>query len=223
MDASAVFFAVRDLYEGQQLDYSKLAELLNEKTGVRRAQKESGSEGLDKEVWAMWTSFHPQNSGQARFLEYAEGTLGWAVRRIDPSDSYVVDPQTTLGISKSADGGTSRAVNRLIRFDGSIAYSIGRIATTHKIVVISDSYALAEPLVRSAVVRRDKARRSGLRADGIKNYIAFFGRLLDPRWLSLFRSNAKEHVEFIDLDDYSDTLFGSSRSMNTWEEDFPIR
>lgn len=228
MDASAIFFAVRNLYEDHQLDYSKLAELLVEKTGVQVTEPNHQKKQdlfLPDQIWGMWTSFHAQNTGQVRFLEYAEHTLGWAVRRVDPTDSYIIDPQTTLGISKPADGGMSRAVNRLIRFDAGIAYSIGRVADSHQIVLISDSYALAEPLVRSAVARRDKRRSSGLKADNIRNYIAFFGRLLDPRWLGLLRGKAGEHIEFIDLDDYSDRLFGSKKSVakDLWEDNFPIR
>lgn len=216
MDASAIFFAVRDLYQDLQLNYSSLANLLSEKTGAKSPNVQGSK---NDNIWAMWTSFHPQNPGQARFLDYAEGTLGWAVRRVDPVDSYMIDPQTTLGISKPSDGGTNRAVNRLMRFDASIAYSIGRVAEKQQIVLITDSYALAEPLIRAAVVRNGKKQ---LRP---KNYVAFFGRLLDPRWLGLLRGDAREQVEFIDLDDFSDQLFGSKKSTSKGilEDNFPIQ
>lgn len=212
MDASAVFFAVRDLYEDHQLDYAALGELLRAKSGAR-PNRQRTSPGSPDDIWAMWTSFHAQNTGQARFLDYAERTLGWSVRRIEPSDSYIIDPQTTLGISKAPDGGANRAVNRLIRFDAAIAYSIGRLAETHRIVLLSDSYALAEPLVRAAVIRQEK------------NFVAFFGRLLDPRWHGFLRNKSGSNVEFIDLDADDAELFGGRRTanQNLWEDNFPIR
>lgn len=216
MDAGAVFFAVRDLFEGLQLEYPALADVLCKRvlsqSGQMLEQPKPSLRPDSEQLWALWTSFSAQNAGQARFLDYAENKLGWIARRFDPSDSYVVDPQTTLGISKSSDGGNSRSVNRLMRFDASIAYTVGRIAKTHLIVLITDSYALAEPLVKAAMAR------------GQKNCIAFFGRLLDPRWHGLLRGKAQDFVEFIDLDDAEAELFGERRSTGTnmWEDRFPI-
>lgn len=212
MDGGAVYFAVRDLYEGLQLEYPELARILCRKYPTELRPPDPRTRANPDQLWAMWTSFHSQNIGQARFLDYAEQTLGWNVRRFAPSDSYTIDPQTTLGLSKSSDGGSSRVVNRLIRFDASIAYTIGRIAKTHKIVLISDSYSLAEPLVRAA----------GLRSG--KNCVVFFGRLLDPRWLGL-RKSASDFLDFIDLDEESEALFGARpvASSATWMDSFPIQ
>jgi len=220
MDAGAVFFAVRDLFDGLQLEYPALADVIC--TAVPASGHLSPPDprkGPDREkLWAMWTSFSHQNAGQVRFLDYAEKKLGWVARRFDPSDSYVVDPQTTLGISKSSDGGNSRSVNRLIRFDASMAYTIGRISETHMIVLITDSYMLAEPLVKAAQRRQEKEKEKK------KNCIAFFGRLLDPRWNGLLRGKAKDYIDFVDLDDHEVKLFGEGNAspVNVWEDDFPI-
>ena len=213
MDGGSVFFAVRDLYPGMQFEYPALATLLVQKSpGQLQLPKPSPSPDGDR-LWAMWSSSHPENEAQARFLEYSERTLGWFVRRFEPSDANMLDHQSTLALSKSSDGGSSRIVNRLIRFDASIAYTIGRVADTHKLVLITDSFALADPLVRAAALRKGK------------NCIAFFGKLLDPRWPILLRGKAADHVDFIDLDEYQAQLFGKKKAApaNTWEDRFPIR
>ena len=98
-----------------------------------------------------------------------------------------------------------------MRFDASIAYMLGRIAETHQITLVTDSFTLAEPLARAAKLR------------GRPNAVAFFGRLLDSRWQSFLRGEAGKHVKLIDLDDYDTMLFDTrrQRTKSTWEEDFP--
>jgi len=209
MDAGAVFFAVRDLYEGLQLEYPKLADLLCQRALIhppdpRRRNDESA-------VWAMWTSFHPQNTGQAKFIDYAEQSLGWIVRRFPPSESYILDPQGVLSVT-AAEGRGNRMTNRLVRFDASIAYTIGRIAATHQIILVTDSFTLAEPLIRAARLRKGS------------NTIAFFGRLLDPRWQPVIRNAPHAMVKFVDFDEFDGILFGTKKPTmkQTWEEDFPV-
>lgn len=191
IDGSALFLASRNLYEGYQLDYRALVKLL-----VSRVEGlESPSDGQTRTRWVMWTSASPQNQGQTRFLEFAETELRWEVRRFSPIDSYTVEPTTALGLSTD-----SRAASRLVRFDASIAFAIGRLAHDHRIIVISDSFALADPLLRSAQIQADNQRPS---------YIAFFGRALDPRWPRVLKGEADRSPSLIDLDDYADPLFGA--------------
>ncbi len=210
MDAGAVFFAVRDLYEGLELKYPKLAQLLSDQEKLRLPDPRKRND--PNHIWAMWTSFHPQNTGQARFIESAEKTLGWVVRRFPPSESYMLDPQTALSIT-STEGRTNRMGHRLMRFDASIAYMLGRIADTHDIVLVTDSFTLAEPLARAARLR------------GRQNTVAFFGRLLDSRWQAFLRGDGGQHVKFIDFDNYDTILFDTRRqtTKSTWEEDFPVQ
>src|SRR5262249_27815366 len=125
MDAGAMYFAVRELYGEGQVDYTALVELI---TDVYL------DEGGPVDVSPiMWSSVVPQNTGQVRFLDYAEQRLGWAVRRFPPSEAFMVDPASTPGLT--IDG---RGQNRLIRFDASMAFAMGHFAKDHRIAVISD-------------------------------------------------------------------------------------
>jgi hypothetical protein len=143
----------------------------------------------------MWTSASPQNQGQGRFLDFAENELRWEVRRFSPTDSYMVEPTTVLGLSP--DG---RAASRLVRFDAGIAFAIGRLAELHRIVVVSDSFALADPLIRTSNIVLDSTKRPVL---------AFFGRGLDARWQRVLRTEGDFAPILVDLDDFEEKLFGS--------------
>lgn len=204
MDAGAIFFGVRDLHENAQLNYAALTEILA-KQGFPPAGAAPG-----EHLRVMWTSVVAQNTGQVRFLQYAERDLGWTIRRFHPSEGYMVD---AVGLGLSGD---LRVANRLLRFDASIAFAIGRVATDHRIAVITDSFAIAEPLVRAA------------RMAGPENHniIAFFGRLLDSRWQRLIGEKNHLGVEFIDLDQYEEQLFGAParrRETTGWNDDFLMK
>jgi hypothetical protein len=147
----------------------------------------------------MWTASSPQNLGQGRFLDFAEHELHWSVRPFSPADSFMIEPATLVGLSP--DKG---AANRLMRFDASIAFAIGRLLEQQPhLVVITDSFALAEPL--------RLATQIGLRV-GKRPVLAFFGRALDSRWQGVFRKEAERGPQFVDLDDFEDRLFGASTS-----------
>lgn len=185
IDGSALYLTARGFYEGRQLDYHALVNLLtSEITGLPPA-----APGRSDNLWVMWTSASPQNAGQTRFLEFAENDLHWTVRRFNPVDSFMVEPATVLGLSSGASG-------RFVRFDARIAFAIGRLAEDHRIVVLTDSFALADPLLQASRL-------------GAQPVLAFFGRGLDPRWQGVLRKAAKDTLEFIDLDDSEELLFGS--------------
>ena len=200
MDAGAVFFGVRDLHEGLQLNYPALTSLLVEKRGFDPPAAGNGSQ------WVLWTSVVSQNTGQVRFLQYAERELGWRVRRFHPAEGYMIEP-ASLGLA-----GDARA-NRLLRFDASISSAIGQLGRDHRIAIITDSFAVAEPLVRAA------------RSSGARNLIAFFGRLLDSRWQRLLRSAEAPLIDFLDLDEFEQDLFGSKRAVEqtAWTDDFLVK
>jgi hypothetical protein len=139
----------------------------------------------------MWTSVASQNQGQARFLDFAEKELCWETRRFAPADSYMVDPSAILGY-----GGESRSATRLLRFDAQIAFAMGRLAETHSIVVVSDSYSLSDAFLRTARIPGPRSRS-----------LAFFGRALDPRWQRVLRSEP-DSPDFVDFDDHETALFG---------------
>lgn len=190
VDGSALFLANRALHEGHQLNYRGLVSLLVDEVPGLSAPGEPGA------VWTMWTAASAQNEGQSRFLEFAERELRWDVRRFNPANSYMVEPTMLLGWSSD-----SRSANRLVRFDASIAFAIGRLAEQYSpLVVVSDSFALEDPLRRAARLSPEAAPIS----------LAFFGRALDSRWQGVLR---KEHpFTFIDFDEYEDKLFGIVRT-----------
>lgn len=186
IDGSALYLATRSLYEGSQLDYRELIDVLVDQVqGVKPPLANDAH-------WVMWTAASAQNAGQTRFLDFAENQLRWSVRRFSPVDSYMVEPTSLIGMS-----GDSRTSNRLMRFDASIAFAIGRLAgPTCRIVVLSDSYALADPLIRAGRVCKTKPT------------VAFFGRAIDSRWPRALRSSNAQ-VDFLDLDEFEFQLFGA--------------
>ena len=190
VDGSSLYLAGRSLHEGRPLDYHGLVGLLvDEVSGL-------GKPGEQGALWTMWTSASAQNEGQSRFLEFAERDLRWEVRRFNPSDSYMVEPTMLLGWS--SDG---RSASRLVRFDASIAFAIGRLAEKHApLVVVSDSFALEDPLRRAARVSPESSPL----------YLAFFGRALDSRWQGVLRKESP--VKFIDFDEHEEKLFGMART-----------
>ncbi len=187
VDGSALYLSAKNFYEGRQLNYPALVELLTSKIdGLLPPGPESR--------WVMWTASSPQNVGQGRFLDFAEQELRWSVRRFSPAESFTIEPAALVGLSP--DKG---AASRLTRFDASIAFAIGRLAEQSRLVVLSDSFALAEPLRLASQIGLETGNRPVL---------AFFGRALDSRWPGVLRKEAQA-IEFIDLDDFEAVLFGS--------------
>lgn len=243
MDGSALFFASRDLYPGAPLNYEALTTCLREAAWSAEfgSDPQKGPCGIFPPLlqpgamnyppptpWIMWSAVSQKNEGQARFLGHVHG-LGWDVRRFAPADSFTVDPVTTLSLSAG-----SRIGERLTRFDASIAYMIGRVATTAQIVLLSDSFALAEPLIRAAKTRYDTERRIAEGEDREPkqmppNILAFFGRALDPRWFPLLRDwrqdGMSDCVRFFDLEPRAHHLFGVSpvRERPWLDADIPDR
>lgn len=195
VDGSALYLTVRSQHEGRTLNYRGLVEVLCRAVGGLAPSWARGPE----DHWVMWTPAAPQNQGQARFLEFAARDLGWEVRRYAPGDGYTVDP-AVLNIA-----GDGRLASRLVRFDAAIAFAMGRFAATHRVVAVSDSFTLAEPLLRVAAVK-------GLEGGGgnfvPSNYVAFFGRALDARWWRVLRNGRSAAANLIDLDDHEVALFG---------------
>lgn len=189
IDGSAVFLTVRSSSEGRQLDYRRLVDALaNEVDGLVPSWAPSSN------LWVMWTSVAAQNQGQARFLDFAENDLAWETRRFAPADSYMIDPSGIFGF-----GSESRSANRLVRFDAPIAFAMGRLAETHSLVVVSDSYALSDAFLRAAKI-------PGVRKTPA---LAFFGRSLDPRWQRVLRTEPSR-PQFVDLDEHESSLFGEA-------------
>lgn len=197
VDGSALFLAVRALGDGRSLDYRGLMDILCEQVpGL--AKSGAGDEGTQ---WVMWTSAAPDNAGQNRFLEFAEKELLWTVRRVPPADSFMVDPAGALGLTQD-----SRVSSRLVRFDAAISFAIGRVASTHRVVVVSDSFPLADSMQRATWFRASTT---------VPNVLSFFGRAIDARWQRLLREDpVKSGVVLVDLDEFEGRLFGGGKEVS---------
>lgn len=198
VDGSSLFLAAKMAGDGRPLDYRNLVELLCSRYEGELFPPER-EHGGKPSTWVMWTSATAENAGQNRFLEFAEKELLWAVRRVSPSDSFMIDPSSVLGLV-----GDSRATSRLIRFDSQIAFAMGRLAEDQRIVVVSDSYPLASSLQRAKQLRPNSQAN---------NVLAFFGGALDPRWQRLLREPSKAEIDFVDLDEHESFLFGGGKEV----------
>lgn len=186
IDGSALFAAVSN--EDRRLDYFGLTNaLVSQIEGLQRPGPTSLS------PWTMWTSADPRNQGQTKFLEFARDRLFWDVRTTPPSQSFMIEPVDIFGISPPE---TAR-LGRLIRFDAQIAFAMGRLAETHKLVIVSDSFPLASNI---ALINEHWGARTG------GCVFAFFGHRLDSRWRNLMRNASS--IRFVDLDDFQSELFG---------------
>lgn len=244
MDGSALFFAARDLYPGTPLNYEELTTSIREiawSSEFGCKDQSTGPCGIfppavqagpfdypPRTSWMMWSAISAKNEGQARFLKYVDG-LGWDIRSFAPADSFMVDPVTTLSLAAG-----TRIGERMTRFDASIAYMIGRLADQCQIVLLSDSFALAEPLVRASKSRFEAERRLAREENREPkqmppNILAFFGRALDPRWFAVLRDwrsdGMSDCVQFFDLETRAHLLFGVSpvRERPWLDPDIPDR
>lgn len=190
IDGSALFLASRSIHEDRSLDYRGLVHVLLDRVPALESPRSDRS-GC---TWVMWTSASSQNPGQQKFLSFAERELNWEVRPFAPVDSFMVEPSTILGISADP-----RSAGRLVRFDASIAFAAGRLADKRRLIVVSDSFALADALSRVATIGGQTNRP----------ILAFFGSFLDSRWQRMLRRE-ETSVEFIDLDAHEDRLFGTA-------------
>jgi len=202
IDGTALFLTSRSLFESRQLDYRRLVQVLHEHVRDLRPSWASGP----KDIWTMWTSASAQNEKQGRFLDFAENDLRWDIRRFSPAESYMVDPSAALGL-----GADSRLPGRFMRFDAQLAFAAGRLAEDHRLVVLSDSFTLADPLKRAAAIGTPKGRRPVL---------AFFSRALDPRWQRILRTE-RDVIEFVDFDELAVSLFGEDTAQPYREEPKP--
>lgn len=97
---------------------------------------------------------------------------GWKIPVLTPRQSV-----TIIGTSSGCKEATIISPEDNVRFDTQIAFALGRLAgEASKVVVISDSFALAGPILQSI----DR---------GTKVELAFFTEELDRRWLDLKNIN----------------------------------
>jgi hypothetical protein len=185
LDGSALFLANRTGGEDRRLDYVGIRDLLKEIIDRQTPDAEI--------IWTLWTAADPNNPGQTKFLDFLEQRLQWDVRRTRPYEAYTIEPQALFGIAEPEPG----KISRLIRFDAQIAFAMGRLADDHSLIMVTDSYALCEPLLK--VNDHLAGKTAG------KSKVAFFGRALDPRWWAVFRPDSG--VDLINLDEHEHRVF----------------
>jgi hypothetical protein len=134
-----------------------------------------------------FTANDPMNDKQQSFNNRIKD-LGWAVKETAPWDASVINP-LLLGLREHVS---------YIRFDGIIAYCLGRLVQSVEMqtVIVSDSWGLS-PAVKHAALA------------GMPVTIAFFGKLIDHRWHTLFRLAEMNGwpISFFDLDRHIPALF----------------
>jgi len=193
IDGSSLFLAARALADGSaRLNYRTLVEVLcQEVPGLKPAPQITRTPS-----WVMWTAAAADNEGQQKFLDFAERDLHWEVRRFSPSLAFSIEPSAVFGV---AGVGDSTKTSRLIRFDASIAFAIGRLSEEHRVVVVSDSFPLSEPMLRVNEHQKSNDHCT----------LAFFGRAIDARWYVAFKN--PHAPRFLNLDDFETDLFGLPR------------
>jgi hypothetical protein len=189
VDGTALFFGQRAVSPDKTMDYRALVTLLRDHTGQSSQPRPA----------YFFTATDETNDKQLKFNEMVR-TLGWTVAQTTPQMAMVANP-----LLADAD-------NRLIRFDASMAYALGRLSSAgvKHVVVVSDSYALANP-VRDCVQR------------GMRVTVGFFGSVLDSRWHRIFRDSElptarSRKPEFLDFDTSSHLLFDRQRPVRRRDE-----
>jgi len=185
-DGSALYYTSRLVGDNRPLNYRRLDE---------RIKQDIGLESID--FARFYTAFDPANEGQGKFLSFIEHEMRWELEAV-PVGEAIVTPATFTTYQ-------SNEPRAYIRFDASISFGLGRLASVYsKVVVISDSYALARPILQTI-------------ARGTSVTLVFFRQCLDPRWNKLLREIASankrmprvsDKVDFLDLDKSVDELFG---------------
>jgi hypothetical protein len=175
VDGTALYFRSKE-GRSDRLDYEALNRILAAKAGST----------FDPALF--FTTFDPQNEGQAKFLAFLRTRLQWQeeVRAV-----WDADP-----LPKDAPWERSERRNEFIRFDASIAFALGRLVERRdKIVVVTDSFGLEQPILAASEYK------------GTEIVLAFFGRQMDPRWLPVVGGD-DVRITFWDLDNSSQALFG---------------
>jgi hypothetical protein len=175
LDGTALYFRGREGRGDARLDYEALNDELTAKAGAN----------FDPALF--FTTYDAHNEGQQKFLTFLQ-RLRWQVETLPIWDA---DP-----LPKDAPWERSDRRSEFIRFDSSIAFALGRlVGRRDKIVIVSDSFALAQPMLAAAEY------------DEAEIILAFFERQLDPRWLPILKG-ANCNITFWDLDEESAAIFG---------------
>lgn len=176
-DLSRMYFFIRSLGGNQSLDYERLLDLLRDAVEARLEPRYA------------WTAWDRGNDGQSSFIGYVQKALGFRVETVEPREAL-------FELAADARSPEADLLRELVRFDTRIAYAIARLAERGTVVVLSDSYGLAAPML-------DACRR------GWDVKLAWWGEGLDHRWNAhVYNGDDDPEIDFIDLSIYTGELFG---------------
>ncbi|MFP4501451.1 MAG: hypothetical protein ACLFTT_10670 [Candidatus Hydrogenedentota bacterium] len=185
MDGSAFFFALMTGFKGNRFEYTEFLDMVAEDAAEF---VDADVDALPYELAYYFTSTDPNNEGQNKFNQFLE-SIGLDVITETPWAADVCNRQLV-----------EEEVFRHIRFDASIAYTLGFLGGSESAdhaVIVTDSFALRRPVL-DAVEK------------GLGVTLAFFGQYLDPRWTQVI--NKYENMRFLDLSDHADRLFTGRKS-----------
>ncbi len=159
-------FSTREKFR-KNINYKVVDSFVKEKMGVNDFAEDS----------IFWTLYSQNNEGQNNFINFLKTELNWNVEGIKTTD-----------IRRGVD-------YKQYRFDSKITYELGILfqpPTLTRILVISDSYELAEPMIE--VAKQAETEVS----------LGFFADALDGRWINVLKNpeNRINLLDFCDMQDY---------------------
>lgn len=179
IDGTALYFRSRE-GRSERLDYEALNRTLLNHGQPGRPVAQAFDPAL------FFTTYDAQNEGQSKFLAFVQNRVRWTV---EARPVWEADP-----LPKDAPWERGERRSEFIRFDASIAFALGRLVERRdRIIVVTDSFGLEQPMVAAAEYGDTEV------------VLAFFGRQLDPRWLSVIKEG---RIKFWDLDEHSQEVFG---------------
>lgn len=154
-------FSIRASYR-KNIDYKAIDQFIKDKMNTSSISDES----------IFYTLYHPGNEKQNNFIKFLKSELGWNVEGVKTSD-------------------IRRDVNyQQYRFDAKISYELGllfRPETETRILVISDSFELATPMIEVAGEHNTEVQ------------LGFFSDALDGRWYKVLQ-NPANRISFLDFE-----------------------
>jgi len=190
VDAASLFDACEALSDQHgskvSLSYPKLRDVLDSQRQRFSWRPATTHEAL--------LTIDPISEGQQRFTDMLKRSR-FAVRSSHFKDAYVSLPPGQRPGSEWGKPITSMAAR--------IAYIAGLIAgqvSTH-LIVVSHAYELRDPLVD--LLRRGRESKIA---------IAYFEQFLDHRWKSAGLLDGRLGLDFVNLDEHTDELFGIEHS-----------
>jgi len=154
-------FSTRERFR-KNINYKAVDEFIKTKMNIKNINDDS----------VFFTLYHPGNEKQNNFIKFLKSELNWNVEGIK-----------TFDIRKGIE-------YQQYRFDTQIAYELGllfRPEEPTRILVISDSFELAKPMIEVAGEHNTEVT------------LGFFSDALDGRWYKILQ-NPENKINFLDFE-----------------------